>query len=180
MDLKLRLPRLPRRQWVRGFSQIELVTTITVASLMSASVVPKMIPQASRSAANWQAVRLADDLRHARLLAMSLGKPLSFNSDAASWRVSCINAGSCTVVTPPAQTCPNPTLTLLDPGHHGGFCVAVEGGITLSGPASIQFDLLGRPQSASTMTYQLSANGSVVATVTVAPGTGFVTTAQLQ
>ena len=180
MDLKPRLPRLPRRWWSRGFTQMELVTTIAVASLMSASMVPKMIPQASRSAANWQAVRLADDLRHARLLAMSLGKPLSFNSDAASWRVSCVNAGTCTVVTPSAQTCPNPTSTLLDPGHHGGFCVAVEGGITLSGPASIQFDLLGRPQSAGTMTYQLSANGTVVATVSVASGTGFVTTAQLQ
>ena len=180
MDLKPRLLRLRRRLRSRGFSHLELITTITVASLMSASVVPKMIPQASRSAANWQAVRLADDLRHARLMAMSLGKPLSFNSDAASWRVSCVNAGTCTVVTPPAQTCPNPTSTLLDPGHHGGFCVAVEGGITLSGPASIQFDLLGRPQSAGSMTYQLSANGTVVATVSVAPGTGFVTTAQLQ
>ena len=83
MDLKPRLLRLPRRLRSRGFTHLELVTTIAVASLMSASVVPKMIPQASRSAANWQAIRLADDLRHARLLAMSLGKALAFNTPSA-------------------------------------------------------------------------------------------------
>ncbi len=180
MDLKRRLSRLPCRWRARGFSHLELVTTIAVASLMSVSVVPKMMPNASRNAANWQAVRLADDLRHARLLAMSLGKPLSFNSDATSWRVSCVDPAVCTQVTPPAVSCPNPTPTLLDPGHHGGFCVALENGVTLSGPSAVQFDLLGRPQSVSTMTYQLSSHGTVVATVSVAPGTGFVTVAQLQ
>ncbi len=180
MDLKPRLLRLPRRLRSRGFTHLELVTTIAVASLMSASVVPKMIPQASRSAANWQAVRLADDLKQTRLLAMAWGKQLSFDSDASSWRVSCVNTGTCTVITPPAQTCPNPTSTVLDPGHHGGFCVAIENNVTLTGPASLQFDLLGRPQTAGAVTYQLSANGSVVATVTVAPGTGNVSIAQLQ
>ncbi len=180
MDLRLRLPQLPGRWRARGFSHLELVTTIAVASLMSASVVPKMMPNASRNAAHWQAVRLADDLRHTRLLAMSLGKPLSFNSDAASWRVSCVDAAACTQVTPPALSCPNPGPALLDPGHHGGFCVALENGVTLSGPSAVQFDLLGRPQSAGTMTYQLSSHGTVVATVSVASGTGFVTIAQLQ
>lgn len=180
MDMTPRHRHRFGRWRARGFTQVELITTIAVASLMSASVVPKMIPQASRSAANWQAVRLADDLRHTRLLAMSWGKPLSFDSNAGSWRVACVNAGGCSVVTPTAATCPNPTAIVQDPGHRDGFCVALESGVTLAGPASIQFDLLGRPLSAGAMTYQLSANGSVVATVTVAAGTGFVSTAQLQ
>ena len=38
------------------------------------------------------------------------------------------------------------------------------------------FDLLGRPQYAGTITYQLAANGTTIATVTVAADTGFVTT----
>ncbi len=174
-----RMARLLRWPYLRGFSQMELIAALTVASLVAASVVPRMMPQASHSAASWQAVRLADDLRHARLLAMSWGKPLAFETNAGSWRVSCVNAGGCAVITPPADSCPNPTATVVDPGHHGGFCVALENGISLSGPASLQFDLLGRPQSATSVTYQLSAHGMPVATVSVAPGTGFVSTAQL-
>ncbi len=179
MKLTPRIARLLRRPHLRGFSQMELIATMTIASLMSASIVPKMMPQASRSAASWQAVRLADDLRHTRLLAMSWGKPLAFETDASSWRVSCVIAGSCAVTTPPAASCPNPTVTVVDPGHHGAFCVALDNGISLSGPASLEFDLLGRPQSATPMTYRLSAQGTPVATVSVAPGTGFVSIAQL-
>lgn len=175
-----RANRPPRGRFARGFSQLELVTTIALAGIMSASVIPKMMPQAAKSSAPYQALRLADDLRHTRLLAMGWGQTLVFNADASTWRVSCANAGSCTNAMPSAASCPNPSTSVVDPGHHGPFCVALENGVTLSGPASIQFDLLGRPQYAGTITYTLSANGAAIATVSVAADTGFVSTAELQ
>ena len=76
---------------------------------------------------------------------------------------------------PPASLCPNPGPTIIDPGHHGPFCVALENGVTLSGPASVQFDILGRPQSMpGSLRYQLRADGQTLASVEIAPSTGFV------
>lgn len=179
MDSKPRANRPLRGGLARGFSQLELLTTIALAGIMSASVVPKMLPQAGKSTAAYQALRLADDLRHTRLLAMSWGTALTFATDSQTWRVSCAGSG-CTSAMPAAASCPNPTAAVLDPGHRGAFCVALENGVTLSGPASIQFDLLGRPQHSGTATYQLSANGATIATVSVAADTGFVSTTVLQ
>ncbi len=178
MDPKPRTDRPPCGRMARGFSQIELLTTLALAGIMSASVIPKMMPQAGKSTAGYQALRLADDLRHTRLLAMSWGRPLDFMADSQTWRVGC--STGCILATPAAAHCPNPTAVVVDPGHHGPFCVALENGVTLSGPASIQFDLLGRPQHAGAIVYQLSANGMLIATVSVAADTGFVTTAVLQ
>ncbi len=179
MNPKLRANRPQRGRLARGFTQLELLTTLALAGIMSASVVPKMLPQAGKSTAAYQALRLADDLRHTRLLAMSWGTALTFTTDSQTWRVAC-SSGSCTSALPSAASCPNPTAAVIDPGHRGPFCVALENGVTLSGPASIQFDLLGRPQHAGAVTYQLSANGATIATVSVAADTGFVTTAVLQ
>ena len=161
---------------LRGFSQLEMIITISVAGLMSATIGPKMLPQSGKSTVAYQAVRLADDLRHTRLLAMSWGNPLVFSSDSASYRVSCAGAG-CSTVLPPASRCPNPSPTIIDPGHHGPFCIALENSVALNGPASVQFDLLGRPQSSSgSLRYQLQVNGQTLATVNIAPSTGFVST----
>lgn len=179
MNLKPRANR-PQRGWLaRGFTQLELLTTIALAGIMSASVVPKMMPQAGKSTAAYQALRLADDLRHTRLLAMSWGTALTFTTDSQTWRVTC-TAGGCASALPAASSCPNPTAAVIDPGHRGPFCVALENGVMLSGPASIQFDLLGRPQATGAITYQLTANGATIATVSVASDTGFVSTAVLQ
>ena len=180
MDSKPRANR-PQRGWLtRGFSQLELLTTLALAGIMSASVVPKMIPQAGKSTAAYQALRLADDLRHTRLLAMSWGTALTFATDSQTWRVACTTGSGCASALPAAASCPNPTAAVIDPGHRGPFCVALENGVTLSGPTSIQFDLLGRPQHSGAITYQLSANGSTIATVSVAADTGFISTAVLQ
>lgn len=178
MKLKPRANRPPCGRLACGFSQLELLVTVALAGIMSASVIPKMIPHAGKSTAAYQALRLADDLRHTRLLAMSWGRPLDFIADSQSWRVGC--ESGCLLATPAASRCPNPTAVVVDPGHHGPFCVALENGVVLSGPASIQFDLLGRPQYTGAMVYQLSANGALIATVSVAADTGFVTTAVLQ
>ncbi len=180
MKPKPRAPRPPRGGRARGFSQLELLTTVALAGIMSASVVPKMLPQTGKSTAAYQALRLADDLRHTRLLAMSWGKSLVFSANANTWRVTCASGFSCSTGTPAAASCPNPSAAVIDPGHHGPFCVALENGVTLSGPGSIQFDLLGRPQHSGAITYQLSAGGTTIATVSVAADTGFVSTAVLQ
>ncbi len=153
---------------------------MVLVGILSASVIPKMTPQAGKSTAAYQALRLADDLRHTRLLAMGWGQTLIFSSDASSWRVTCANAGNCTNGMPGASTCPNPTISVIDPGHHGPFCVALENGVTLSGPASIQFDLLGRPQASAAISYSISANGLTIAVVSVTSDTGFVSTVATQ
>lgn len=172
--------RFPRGRLARGFSQLELLIVMALAGVMSASTIHKIMPQASKSTASYQALRLADDLRHTRLLAMAWGKTLAFSSADASWRVSCADPTVCTNALPAANVCPNPTLVVVDPGHHGPFCVALENSVTLSGPATIEFDLLGRPQSTGPIAYELSANGTKIATVSITADTGFVTTTVLQ
>ena len=174
-------PAKPRRgNTASGFSQLEMIVAMSMAGLMSATVIPKMLPQSGKSTAAYQALRLADDLRHTRLLSMSWGKSLVFSSDALSYRVTCASGQSCSTALPVASTCPNPSAAVIDPGHHGPFCVALESGVTLSGPVSVQFDLLGRPQYAGNIHYQLIANGTTIATVDVSSTTGFVSTAVLQ
>ncbi len=167
-----------QRRRARGFSQLEMIITISVAGLMSATLVPAMLPQGGKSTAAYQAHRLAEDLRHTRLLSMAWGKSLVFSSDTASYRVSCAAGYSCDTAMPPAAHCPNPSLSVVDPGHHGPFCIALENGVTLSGPPSVQFDLLGRPQSGSgSLRYELRVGGVAFATVDIAPATGFVSAA---
>lgn len=174
-------PARPLRQkQVRGFSQLEMIITLSMAGVMSATLVPKMMPHAAKSTAAYQALRLESDLRHTRLLAMSWGKALDFSSDAASYRVNCAIGLICNSAIAPASRCPNPSASVIDPGHHGPFCIGLENGVTLSGPASVQFDLLGRPQYVGTIRYQLLIDGAVYATVNVAPVTGFVSTTVTQ
>jgi hypothetical protein len=154
--------------------------TIVLVGLLSAGAVHQLMPQAGKSSAAFQALRLADDLRHTRFLAMGWGKTLVFSADSRSWRVSCLDPSACTSVLPAPSSCPDPTTVIVDPGHHGPFCVALENGIVLSGPARIEFDLLGRPQSATALLYQLIVNGAPIATVSIVAETGFVITTVLQ
>ncbi len=174
MDPKSRVAPFRKGQHARGFGLLELLITVVVIGVLSAGAILRWMPQSGKSTAGYQALRLADDLRHTRLLAMAWGKSLNFSTGSTSWRVSCATASQCTQAS--ASGCPDTALAVIDPGHHGPFCVGLENGVTLSGPASIGFDLLGRPQYAGTITYQLAANGTTIATVTVAADTGFVTT----
>lgn len=174
-------PVRPRRgRTVSGFSQLEMIVAMSMAGLMSATVIPKMLPQSGKSTAAYQALRLADDLRHTRLLSMAWGKSLVFSSNALSYRVTCASGQTCSTALPAASTCPNPSAAVIDPGHHGPFCIALENGVTLNGPASVQFDLLGRPQYVGSIHYQLIVNGATIATVDVASATGNVSTTVMQ
>ncbi len=178
MRLNAAQPGSRRGQHAGGFSQLEMIITISVAGLMSVAIIPAMLPHGGKSTAAYQALRLADDLRHTRLLAMAWGTPLVFSTDNDSYRVSCvagIAGAGCSSMLPPASLCPNPSPTIIDPGHNGPFCIALENGVTLSGPAAVQFDALGRPQSlAGTLRYRLRVGSETLATVDIAPVTGFV------
>lgn len=155
---------------------MQLIVVLSMVGVLSAYVIPKIMPSAGKGTAAYQALKLADNLRHTRMLAVSWGKSLKFHSDAVSYRVTCSTPASCNNATPSASQCPNPTAVIIDHGHHGPFCIALEADVTLSGPADIEFDLLGRPLTIGNSTYQLFAGNALMATVTVAAVTGFVST----
>lgn len=165
-----------QRRGMGGFTLMQLIVVLSMVGVLSAYVIPKIMPSAGKGTAPYQALKLADNLRHTRMLAASLGKSLKFQSDAASYRVTCSTPAACNNATPAASNCPNPTVVMIDHGHHGPFCIALEGSVSLSGPAEIEFDLLGRPLTVGNSTYQLFVGSTLMATVTVVAGTGFVST----
>ena len=163
-----------------GFTLMQLIIVLSMVGILSAYVIPKIMPSAGKSTAGYQALKLADNLRHTRMLAVSWGKALKFKSDSASYRVTCSIPATCSNATPAAANCPNPTAVIIDHGHNGPFCIAFESGVSLSGPAEIEFDLLGRPLASGSSTYQIFVGSTLMATVTVAAGTGFVSTVVFQ
>ena len=169
------------RCWrARGASLMELVMVLTIIGILSAYAVPKILPSANKTTAAYQAHKLADNLRHTRMLALAWGKALKFKTDSASYRVVCSNAAACNNRTPAAASCPNPTAVVIDHGHHGPFCIALENSVILVAPAELEFDILGRPVTAVINSYQFFAGSTLMATVSVTPVTGFISTVVLQ
>lgn len=164
----------------RGASLLELVMVLTMAGVISAYALPKVLPEAGKSTAGYQASRLADNLRHTRMLAMGWGKALTFISASNSYRVTCTNAADCNSMSAAAINCPNPTTVVSSPGQSGPFCIALEGGVTLSAPAALEFDTLGRPVTSSSTDYRLYVGPTLMATVSVAAATGNVSTIVLR
>jgi len=158
----------------RGASLPELVMVLTMVGVLSAYTVPKALPEAGKSTAGYQAAKLADNLRHTRMLAMGWGKALTFISDSNSYRVVCSSAAECNGMTATAVNCPNPTTVVASPGQSGPFCIALEGGVTLSAPAALAFDTLGRPVASASTDYRLYVGPTLMATVSVAATTGYV------
>ncbi len=149
-----------------GFTMVELVLVLVLIGILSAFVVSKAMPRAGESTAGYQAVRLANDLRHTQMLAMAWGRNLNFVATSGSYSVSCASGVS------PGPCASSP---VLDPGHSGPFDVALEN-VTLAvvtGPNPLTFDIVGKPSAAASFT--LAAGGVTLATVTVAANTGFVT-----
>lgn len=171
---------LQRAHSIGGFTLMQLIIVLSLVGILSAYVILKMMPSVGKSTAAYQALKLADNLRHTRMLAVSWGKTLKFSSNSASYRVTCSTPAACSNATPSAANCPNPTAVVIDHGHHGPFCIAIESDVSLSGPVDIEFDVLGRPLTNGSTTYQLFVGSTLMATVTVAAGTGFVSTVVLQ
>lgn len=126
-----------------------------------------------------QAERLRDDLRHAQMLAMTLGTPLQIKLGAPA---ACAGASyyviRCTVAAPDPCT-GAPDTPIADPRQPGGvFCVSAQTGLALAG-ANLYFDPLGRPKNgaaliAANATFTITGGG-VARTAVVTPLTGFVT-----
>ena len=74
MTTRLLANRRPSHRFARGMMLAEIVLVTLIASIVSAYAVPRLLPTASKSTAGYQAQKLADNLRHTRMLALAWGK----------------------------------------------------------------------------------------------------------
>lgn len=153
---------------IRGFSLIELVMIIVVVSTLGVVMLTRYHDPVETTV-SIEADRLARDIRHVQMLAMTWGQSLRLTPAGANYGVSCVTAGA----TPPCNTNP-----VNDPAGNAPFTRTLEPGITVAG-AALDIDALGRPVNAGALlnadtTYTLTG-GSETSTVTVARLTGFVT-----
>ena len=152
----------------RGFTLVELVIVIVLASILAAYAVVKW-PSDSELKLPAQASLLASHIRHTQALAMHWGQPLRLTISSGAYSVSCVTASA----SPPCDSTP-----VIDPVTNQSFSVALETGISLAG-ANTDFDTLGRPVSGGSLltttparTFTLSADGGSHAVV-LEPLTGF-------
>jgi len=160
-----------------GFTLMEMVITMVLIGILSAVALTNLRAQAQHSV-TVQADQLRRDLSHIQLLAISRASRL---------RLTVNTAGTNYTVTtcPTGSVCTNSSsfIGLIDPATGVNFSVALTDGATLSPANSIlDFDSLGRPQSAGSLiatipavTYTLSGSGRSVL-VKVLPITGFALT----
>jgi prepilin-type N-terminal cleavage/methylation domain-containing protein len=162
--------RRPQSGAQSGLTLIELVMVLTVVAILSATLLMRGPPAAGRSTAAYQAQQLAEDLRHARMLALAGGRSLQFRIMATGYRV-CLASVDCSVVS----------LALQEPGHPGGrFEVALGHDLAFPQSLTLQFDTLGRPQIATALNLELQLSGISLVRVTVTPLTGSVAVDVLQ
>lgn len=152
-----------------GFTLIELVTVITLVSILSVYAVVKW-PADNELKLPAQAAVFVAHLRHVQALAMHWGQPLRLTISANAYSVSCVTASA----NPPCNSDP-----VIDPVSGQPFNISLEGGISLSGTPITDFDTMGRPVAAGSLltasparTFSFSANG-VSQTVSLSPLTGF-------
>lgn len=151
-----------------GFTLIELVIVIILASVLSAYAVVKW-PSDAQIKLPAQAGLMVTHLHHIQSLALHWGQPLRLSINSGGYSVSCVIAGAA-----PCDSSP-----VIDPVTQAPFTVSLESGISLAG-AAMDFDALGRPVSGGSLisssparSFILSADG-VTQTVAVQPLTGFV------
>ncbi len=147
------------RHCKRGFTTVELVTTIVVIGALAAFAVPRFIGRDSfdsrgfydKSAA---IVRLAQ-------------------KTAVAWRRDvfvCVTATQITAGT--AAGCGTP---LTNPVGGGATAETAPSGVTLN-TVSFSFDWLGRPSAATTITFNTTIPGDITRQISVAAETGYVAT----
>jgi prepilin-type N-terminal cleavage/methylation domain-containing protein len=156
-----------------GFTMVELVMVMVVIGVLSA-VVMMNFNASAQHAVTADADQFRRNLSHVQLLAMSRSTRLRLTvaGDGLSYTVTSCTTSSCTATT-----------AVTDPATGQNFSVALSAGVALA-PAGdvVDFDSLGRPQSAGSLitanparTYTLSGSGRSV-TVSVLPVTGFAQT----
>lgn len=156
-----------------GFTLVELIVVIVILSILAVTV--GMRWNASSSTVPYQAELAARNLRHAQILAMNWGQTLQVEIvSPTNYRIRCAVAS----ITPPC----NGVGAIMDPAANTGtFDVTLASGITLTGPATLNFDRLGRPVNPASGALTTAANaytfstGSLTYSARVNPITGFVT-----
>jgi type II secretory pathway pseudopilin PulG len=125
----------------RGYTVIELVIGMLIVLILGTVAFLSYQPDPIK--ARYQAGRLRADLRHAQMLASTLAQPLRVTAVAGlggTYSVSAIGGigtGVCTLAA------------LNDPATGAAFSAALDPALTLGGPATLDFDTLGRPASCS-------------------------------
>ena len=159
-----------------GFTLIELVIVMVLLGIVG-TVAMMANGSASVFTLASQAQSLSSDIRHVQQLATTWGKTLRITAVAGvngTYSVSCANGGT--------SPC-NGTSAVVNPATGSSFTVALQRNVSLSGPATLDINSLGRPSDVAgqgvpttATTYTLSAGGSTQS-VAVAALTGSVTVA---
>jgi len=160
-----------RRQRQRGVTLIELTIIMIVLAVLATVALLRYQP--AGSGVGYQADRLARDIRHMQMLAMTWGTTLRLVPTATGYSVRCASGSA----TPPCNGA-NP---VIDPADGQAFQYSpLENGVILAG-GNLDIDSLGRPVvygvgliTAANPSFTLTGGGKVP-TVTVQRLTGFVT-----
>jgi len=164
----------------RGFTLIELVVTLLIASILAVAAWPRG-PAKESLTLNGQADQLAADIRYAQTLAMTT----TMNPATSARRGYCVRLTASTYAIEEgydAVTAANNCITLVT--HPAGLAQPYQlcnGCMTFPVLASsyVQFDGLGVPYSSATTPLAANAvitlnDNGVVRTVTISPITGRV------
>ena len=117
-----RAPRFFTRARCGGWSLAELALVIVILAVLTYLAVLRFRPLDVQ--ALQQAERLRNDLRHAQMLALAWGQPLRVSMAAGGYSFSCVSVGAA-----PCDATP-----VIDPASGQAFSVALEPGLSLSGP----------------------------------------------
>ena len=167
----------------RGFTLLELIVVMTVASILAMTIATRMNATSDRAAIN-QADQLRRDIAHIQVLALSwgVGLRLAIASDGSGYSVVCPDA---TLAGTPCAAATAPPCIGKFPDTGKCFSIAYSATLTDGVKMTPQggmmyFDSLGRPLTSAGVlvtgnpasTYTLTG-GATTATVTVRPITGF-------
>lgn len=154
----------------QGFTLLELVMVFVIIGILVAMAIPRLA--LTDSSVHAQAARIARDIRHVQMLAMSQGRTLTFESLG--------NGYQCGFDDIPA---PSTVVVIDDPAvsqANQQDCVfTLDNNVTLS-TGRISFDSLGRPVDSNRVLIAalvaFTVNGATQsAALRVTPVTGFVT-----
>lgn len=148
-------------RYQQGFTLVELVMVMVIAAVLAAYAMASWSP--SDSSVHAQSSHMARDIRHAQMLAMQLGAPVSVRlTGSTGYRIT--DTGG---------------TTLNDPASGDSLSRAYADGVTRSGSCGqIDFDTLGRPYSGGALmsascTYVLNADRGR-STITMTPVTAYL------